>query len=385
MFGNLSASFNDSIINYPISDSTLPFSEYILRCQQMIQDRRMDLHHPGVDAARIIETNSPYELLPQQPMMAGKRIKYGVLLIHGLLDCPFSLRDTGNYLQSKGMLCRSILLPGHGTNPADLLNISYHTWIQAVRYGIETLKQEVEQIYLVGYSTGATLSVYHALQDSQINGIVLLAPAIRIKAPVNIIAGWQYLMRWLSENRQWMYRQEEVDYTKYLSIGFNPVNQVAQLTDVIKELREQHQLECPVFMALSREDETISSDNAIDFFSSLPNQESKLLLYTSFAHRYPDRRIITRETVNPELQIKHFSHVSIPFAPDNPHYGKNGDYAFASHMNTKDFIYGAYNHVEERFFNLLYQLQLIKCRRRELTFNPDFDFMAENINKFIQG
>jgi hypothetical protein len=191
-------------------------------------------------------------------------------------------------------------------------------------------------------------------------------------------------MKWLSDNKQWLYKDEEVDYTKYLSIGFNPVNQVALLTDVIKELREQHPLNTPVFMSLSREDETICSDGAINFFSALPNENNKMLLYTSFEHRYQDPRIITRLTSYPEKRIHHFSHVSIPFAPDNPHYGENGDYIHASRADANDYVYGAYNHIEERFYNFLHDFRLIKYKRRELTFNPDFDYMADKIVQFIQ-
>lgn len=384
MFSNFSASGSDSTLNYPITDSTLPFADYISQCRGLIAARRTDLGRPGINATHIIDANSPYELYPAHPVMAGERIKYGVLLIHGLLDSPFTLRDIGSHLQSQGILCRSILLPGHGTVPDDLLAISYHSWIQAVRYGIDSLKKDVEQIYLIGYSTGATLSVYHALQDPQISGIILLAPAIKIRPPVDVFTSLRYLSKWMTDNRKWLYREVEADYMKYASIAFNPVNQVAQLTSVIRDLHHDHPVECPVFMAVSREDETISSERAISFFSSLKNPDSELLLYTSFEHRYPDQRITTRLSTLPEANIKHFSHVSIPFAPENPYYGKDGEYIFASHPGSDNYIYGAYNHIELKLCNYLHQIKLMKRPRRELTFNPDFPYMAHKICQFIR-
>lgn len=383
MFSNLSTTINEPILNYQISDSSLPFSEYIAHNRAIIEERRTDLQQAGSLASLIVNANSPYEFYPLNPIKSGNRLKYGVLLLHGLLDCPFSLKDMAMHLQGNGILCRSILLPGHGTTPEDLLSVSYHDWIQALRYGIDSLRKEVDQIFLAGFSTGAALSVYQALQDSQISGIILLAPAIKIKAPVSVMVLWHQIKKWLKLNdSQWLYQEKEQDYTKYLSIPFHAVKQVALLTEVLKELRQHHTLTCPIFMAVSREDETISSHRAIDFFSGFHNQESKLLLYTSIDHAYPDPRIITRVTKNADLNINHFSHVSIPFAPGNHHYGQHGDYQYASHINN-EIVYGAYNRMEADIFDQLYKLKLCNNRHRQLTYNPDFNHMADQITKFI--
>lgn len=383
MYSNLSTITDATPMDYAISDSTLPFSEYIARTRAIIKARRPDLQQAPLNAELILDANSPFELYPAQPIYNHNKLKYGILLIHGLLTGPFSLKDIGLRLQANGMLCRAILLPGHGTKPSDLLSTSYDDWIQSVRYGIETLKNEVDHIYLIGYSTGATLSIFHALQDSSIAGIILLAPAIQIKAPVDIVVTWHALTKWFTDNKLWVYREAEIDYAKYLSIPFNAVTQVALLTNLIKELYRTRGLSCPVFMAVSHEDETISSHSAIDFFSSLKNQHNTLLLYTSYNHTYPDLRILTRQTNKPDLYIRHFSHVSIPFAPTNPHYGQNGDYAYASHADANGVIFGAYNRLEVNLYEFLHKLKLIKNKRQELTYNPDFDFMAEKIVKFI--
>jgi len=361
-------------------DRQLSFSEYIAKSQMMIANRRVDLNNRSVSAQHIIETNSPFELRPP----SGKKTTHGALLIHGLLDCPFSLRNVAESLQANGVLCRAILLPGHGTSPQDLLTVSYQDWIQAVRYGFESLQQEVDHIYLIGYSTGAALSVYQALQDASISGVVLLSPAIRIKAPIGIAVAWQKLTKLMGKpHKQWMYREKEIDYAKYQSIPFNSITQVAALTNVIHEHRRQKTLNMPVYMVVSREDETISSHRAIDFFSNLHHQSSRLLLYTSIEHRYPDKRIITRLANYPAVPIKHYSHVSIPFAPSNPHYGEQGDYPNISYPFTDKKIYGAYNRIELNILNTLHTLGLTRYKRGGLTYNPDFDFMMEEIVNFI--
>jgi esterase/lipase len=381
MFENLPLSMSEQTPDYPITDSRLPFAEYITLSQNIIKQRRKDLQPPA-NAKKILDANSPCEFIPDS--QSGQRFKYGVLLIHGLLDCPFSVKDLGRYLQSQGILCRSILLPGHGTRPEDLLSVTYQEWIQAVQYGIDSLRHEVDHLYLAGYSTGAALSVHQALKGTPLSGIILLAPAIRIKVPMNLIVGWRYLKKWLHINHnQWIDKIPEIDYTKYLSIPFNAVNQVGLLTDEVKNIRKNHQLTCPIFMALTQEDETISSQIAMKFFADYHDPKSKLLLYAATPQTYQDPRIIVRSTNYPDLNIKHFSHVSLPYAPDNSHYGQHGDYQYAARIDNKNCIYGAYSRVESNVIKQFYQRGLLKYRYQQLTYNPDFAEMAEEILKFI--
>jgi len=125
-----SALYQDPGLKYPIYDLNLSFADYILQCKDLIRKTRRDLAN-SPDPEKIIEDNSPFELIPKSA--GNKKIRYGALLIHGLLDSPFVMRDIGAELQEQGLLVRSILLPGHGTVPGALLNVTYEDWLQALR------------------------------------------------------------------------------------------------------------------------------------------------------------------------------------------------------------------------------------------------------------
>jgi esterase/lipase len=305
--------------------------------------------------------------------------------VHGLLDSPFTFREIANYLQKHDIVCKSILLPGHGTKPEDLLSISYQEWIEALHYGVENLRKEVENLFIVGYSTGATLSIFQALKDNLIAGIILLSPAVQIKIPMFIINAYAYFKTKLHcRYSKWINKVKEIDYAKYRSIPFNAVKQVETLTQIIKNIRQHHTINCPLFMCLSYEDETTSSGEAINFFSSYNHQQSKLVLYSKINQHYPDKRIMTRTTHYPHLQVSQFSHISIPFSLHNPHYGLHGDFLHASRMGNKNFLYGAYDLGNINVYDLLYKLKLINKQWRGLTYNPDFSFMMEEIIQFIK-
>jgi esterase/lipase len=369
----------DTMTDYPITDSNLPFADYLKQCQTMIANRREDLQLAGDNRETILHANSPFEYRPQANNQSSK---VGVLLIHGLLDCPFTYRELAAHLHSQGMLCRSIILPGHGTRPSDLLDVTYHDWLQTVHYGIESLKNEVDAIYLIGYSTGAALSIYHALQESRITGLVLIAPAIKIRTPVDVAVNWYQLAHCLGKDKRWVYHCKETDYTKYKSIPFNSVKQVSKLTKSIRASCRAHPIKQPIYMILSREDETISSHDAINFFSSMHHANSKLLVYSSTRRTYPDSRITMRNGRFKDLKISHLAHASLSFSAANSHYGTSGDYAYASRLES-NAIYGAYNRLKANAFGVMAKYKLTQQLRQPLTYNPDFDYMAASISTFI--
>ena len=375
MFYKHSKLFQDPKIDYPIYDLELPFTDYIQKTKHIIANTRQDLDQR---AQWIIEANSPFELRPTtQPT-------YGVLLIHGLLDSPFIMRDIGEQLRKQGCLVRSILLPGHGTVPGALLNTHYKEWIQAVHYGVTTLKSEVKKIFLAGYSTGANLSIYHAATDNTIMGSILLSPAFRINSPFTFLVNWHRAISWPWERAKWFYISKEFDYVKYCSVPLNAIYQVDCLAQEIKKINHEKLTHCPLFIALSYEDKVVCSKASLDYFQKNKHPISQMFLYSNKNLHYSDPRISVHSSVYPDLGITSFSHISLPNARSNMHYGENGDYPLASKIDQNKFIYGAQDKFDTWMYSILYRLHLIKLQHHRLTFNPDFDFLIQEIEKFIQ-
>lgn len=348
-------------LDYPIDNLDLSFADYILKNQTLIAKFKSN---PAVVAA-----NMPFELRPTDP-----NPKYGALLIHGLLDTPFIMRDVGTHLQSQGMLVRSILLPGHGTVPGALLAVHYEEWLQAVLYGVTSLLKEVEQVFLVGFSTGAALSIHHAIQQPQrIAGLIGLSPAFRIRSSLAYLSRWHRFFKWFNIT-------EEIDYTKYLSIPFNAIYQVYRLTQTLPK----KPLSCPLFIAVSAEDVTICSQAALHYFAKQSNKKNKMILYQQTPESFSDSRITVRHSVYPKWHILNFSHIAIPVAPENPHYGEHGDYPLASHViEQNNYEYSETNVFNQFFHNILYRMKFGQNHLKRLTFNPDFGYLKKEISHFL--
>jgi esterase/lipase len=363
------------LIDFPPLDKDLSFADYIKACQELISCSRGDLNQKNIPPERIIAANSPFELVPNHTTHS-----IGALLIHGLFDSPFSLRELGLELQSNGILTRAVLLPGHGTTPQDLFLVSYQDWIKTVAYGIQTLKQNVKEICLVGYSMGALLSIYHALNDSNISKIILISPSLHVRSLVHLVLKWNIFLNTLYK-KQWIFLEKEVDYAKYRSTPVNAVTQFYNLINATKTSSLQN-LKSGMLMVLSADDETISSKQALEFFLNNKNELNKLILYATHPLQTKDERIFFQSSQYPDLNIQNFSHVSLLFSKNNSHYGCEGDFPFAS-RNDQHCMYGAYNRLKVSFFESLLHLNIIKKRHLCLTYNPDFKFMAKTITEFI--
>lgn len=376
MRNHQAALYQDPRIQHPIYDLNLSFDDYITQCNTLISKCRIDLN--STNAEQIIHANAPFELRPEKP------VKCGALLIHGLLDSPLTMRDIGLQLQAQGVLSRAILLPGHGTAPGDLLNVDYQQWLQAVRYGMASFSQEVDQLYLIGYSTGASLALYHSLLNKDnIAGIVLLSPALKINSAFAGIANWYKTISWAWPRAAWLNQDENetIDYAKYASITFNAVYQVHRLARAIKKEKPSN---LPLLFSITKDDNTVCSDATLNYFQKQKNPKNHLLLYSNEPEIEINPRITQRTARYPRMRILNFSHLALPISPNNKHYGVEGDYPFASHVMKDDSVfYGEFTPSEIRFHEQLFKLKLSSHRYQRLTFNPDFDFLIREIEQFM--
>ncbi len=373
--------FTDPQIDYPILNHHLSFADYIKESTEIISKTRRDLNKNN--AQNIILANAPFELKPKH-----KPLKAGALLIHGLLDSPFVMKGIGKVLETEGFLVRAVLLQGHGTIPGALLNVDYHQWLETVRFGIHSLKKEVNKIFLVGFSTGADLALYHVLKDHrQIAGLILIAPALRIHSFFDFATHWYRLFRFVSKRVEWFHidNEELSDYVKYGSIPFNAAYQVYRLGREIQKISYPDKPVCPLLFTMSENDATVSSKDSIQYFKQHKNPKSRMILYTQSPHQTPeDSRIVLRSSVYPAFDIVSFSHLCVPIEPSNAHYGENGDYMYASHLTHRQKTqYGEFSPFQLKINQFLLKHHWTEMQYERLTYNPDFEFLSNQILEFI--
>lgn len=196
----------------------LAFVDYVARTRDML----FRAHAGAADPEKIVDGNAPFELKPPPGFSPGQQKTYrrGVLLTHGLSDSPYAMRHLADFFQQNGFRVMSVLLPGHGTQPGDLLDVTWQEWAKTVAYGAHQLAREADEIYLAGYSTGATLSVYHSLRDDRVLGLFLFSPALKVNRRA-AFAKLHKLYSWLIPSAKWVGIKPDLDIYKYESFTKN--------------------------------------------------------------------------------------------------------------------------------------------------------------------
>jgi esterase/lipase len=361
-----------------------PFAAYVAQTREMVLKARVDIHDGNRET--VLRANLPFELRPDRgtfPPDERGRYRRGVLLVHGLSDSPYLLQPLARHLQERGFLVRTVLLPGHGTVPGDLLHVRWEEWQKAVDYGIRGLKAEVAELYLGGFSTGAALSVLAALRDREIRGLILLSPALAVKDRRAALA------ETLRNVTDWVGPiQDDADYAKYETFAVNAAYQIYGLTRTIEaRLEEGQRIETPLFAALSAEDVTIDAQRALEIFRLwAPSPRNILLLYA----RHPDAetpwtsgRLYREESHLPDRKILDFSHVALPLPCDDPHYGLQGGYKSCLHYGQDREKRRICHGDGPIWLGEISPENLAVHTLRRLTCNPLYDRMLEHLDRFL--
>lgn len=105
----------------------------------------------------------------------------GVLLLHGHTGAPPEMRLVGDYLHGCGLTAYAPLLPGHGTNPADLNTRTWPEWLHAAEAGLAWLAARCHTTFVAGLSLGALLALELAVRHPELAGVIAYSPAIAVR------------------------------------------------------------------------------------------------------------------------------------------------------------------------------------------------------------
>lgn len=221
--------------------------------------------------------------------------KAGVLLIHGLSDSPYSLRNIGQQLHAKGAHVVGLRVPGHGTAPVGLTRTRWQDMAAAVEIAMRHLAEKAagQPLFVIGYSNGGALAVHYALSTLEnselpkLDGTVLISPEIGI-SPAAALAIWQERIgRVLGLKKLgWTGVSPEYDPFKYASFPVNAGNLAYELTGVnrkkISRLSAENRLGDlpPVLAFQSVVDATVSAQALVqDLFQHLPDGGHELFVF----------------------------------------------------------------------------------------------------------
>ncbi len=386
----LEARHQPSGLNTQFNSGQLSFSDYVAESRAMITKARSGSNVAELE--KVVNGNAPFELKPAASCPKGRDKSYrrGVLLTHGLTDAPYSMHALASFFQENCFRVMAILLPGHGTQPGDLLDVTWQEWEKAEAYGTDKLAAETDEVYLAGFSTGGALSVYQALGDSRVRGLFLFSPALKI-TPMASLASVHKAYSWLIPSAKWVDILPDKAIYKYESFPNNAAAQIYALIQEVQTRLHEHTVNIPVFTAASQDDTTVYTSATLDFMAQARHISNKLVLYTTDTKKIPPNipagNLELVNSVFPEQKILSSAHTSITLPSDDAYYGMMGAYSNCIHYYPDDIKqYDACNkNPGQDFQGELTEENLKAGTLRRLMVNPNFPALKVSMKKFIDS
>lgn len=200
------------------------------------------------------EGNAPFLLLHDEP---AEKV---AVLVHGLSDSPFFMREIAGILFSEGFDVIAPLLPGHGLRDADddmEDSKLAERWQAHVSQAVSIGQSMSDTVIIGGFSTGGALSVeYYLNNPDAIDGIMLFSGALALSdnaESLSKIWGIKLLAKFLDGS----YETHGPNPHKYPSVAsFAGMELMDIISGIREKVSEGQTIDVPLFVAHSQADVT---------------------------------------------------------------------------------------------------------------------------------
>ena len=222
--------------------------------------------------------NERYPVIQGAEAFFLKGNKLGILLCHGFLGTPQSVRELGEALGKQGYTVSCPRLPGHGTHFKELEQFSYGDWFQSVEQAYIELRKSCTSVFVIGQSMGGTLSLDLASRHPEIEGIALINPAIDI--PQFETYRSRPAHAYVTEDAPDIKKADAVEIT----YGQAPIKAYQQLLGYMDAVRAKlGEVRCPAVCFQSLEDHVVPPSNTDYILGKIGSENvSKYELHNSY-------------------------------------------------------------------------------------------------------
>jgi pimeloyl-ACP methyl ester carboxylesterase len=212
----LSSGWSDLSAMAPVAD----FDAYDVDVTRELRVHRLPFDAAAADAE--LASVAPFRI-PPGPGCTAVAPRGTAVLVHGLSNTAFAMRDLAGSLSRLCFESRVLLLPGHGTRPADLRVVDHQDWLAHVKAAVAQAGRENDRVVLAGFSLGAALVLTVAAESpDKVDAVIGLSPAYRLSS--NFLARQA---RWVAAFRTWLDLGPREDFARY---GAMPTRGIASTT-----------------------------------------------------------------------------------------------------------------------------------------------------------
>lgn len=208
-----------------------------------------------------------------------KGSEIGILISHGFIGTPQSVRYIGERLSQIGYTVLGPRLKGHGTHYYELENCTHEEWFESLERGYEDLKQKCTSIFVIGQSMGGTLTLWLARKNRDIKGIILINPALTVPT-------FEYLkgesnLRWIDEGDPDI-KATDVSEIVYKKAPVKAIQELQQLMEITPAILPD--IYCPVLGFSSVVDHVVPPENTTYILENIGSEIKKRVVLQNSYH-----------------------------------------------------------------------------------------------------
>lgn len=285
------------------------YDDYLIKTKDWLGENR-----------RYITANKSKELSMNMPFKLGDKhiSEKAILLVHGLGDSPYSFSDLATSLHEQGFYVQTLLLPGHGSKPEDLMLPTYKDWQYFVDHYANLLKQDFDNVWLGGFSTGGNLVTIHTIEHQGISGLMLFSPGFQSKTPK--LERLAPLAALFFDG----YEAEEKNIARYTSAPLKGAIAYSESAVKLRALLKQNTVTVPTLIAISEADSVVDPYAVKDLYlKHFDNDSNQLIWYGESTFEATSITSLNMTLVS--LKVSTGSHMSPLFSSNNPYYGLGGE------------------------------------------------------------
>jgi len=208
----------------------------------------------------------------------------------------------GEYLHQQGFTCLGVRLTGHATHPEDMIRAHYTDWMASVEDGYHLLRGFADNVFLVGLSMGGVLSLLMSTRLApRVRGVIAMSTPQRLPNdyPTWFLRLMSNVLKYSPKRRGepgsgWF---DKTAYQEQVSYPYNPVRSVAELKELILQMRAAYpKVKVPVLLIHSKDDTYVLPENMEHIYAGLANARDKTKLYiTGSGH------VVTRDAARTQV------------------------------------------------------------------------------------
>lgn len=219
------------------------------------------------------------------PVIAGaesfflKGNEIGLLLSHGFMGTPQSVEYLGKKFSDLGYSVYAPRLAGHGTDYRDLENATHEDWFAELEKGYKLLREHCTTIFVMGQSMGGTLVLWLASKYEDINGIILINPALTLPSYEKWIGVSN--PRYLDESEPDI-KAKGVHEITYSKVPIQSIHQLQELMGKTPELLTT--INQPLLCFKSAVDHVIPPENTDYILDHVSSEEKEVVMLHNSYH-----------------------------------------------------------------------------------------------------